>query len=105
MRDGKHVCVACHGANKVAVIDAGTRRHCAHQHGFRPRATVQKIDLATNPIVKTIQIRPGAGTHEITFAASGKLMLVTQTGTSTVPLIDTEHDEVLGEIKVGTAPE
>ena len=66
---------------------------------------MQKIDLSTNQIVNTIRIAPDAGTHGISFAAGGRLLLVTNTGAGTVSVIDTERDVVIRTIQVATAPE
>jgi YVTN family beta-propeller protein len=123
-RDGKRVYVACHNSNHVAVIDVETLRVIARvqtepgpvqitvapdqKHAYVAadgRGTVQKIDLATNQVVKTIGIGRAAGTHGITFAGGGTLLLVTNTGAGTVSVIDTQRDDVLKEINVGTAPE
>src|SRR6266542_3052065 len=46
------------------------------------RGTAQKIDLATNRVVKTITIARDAGTHGVSFAEEGKLLLLTNTGNS-----------------------
>ncbi len=123
-RDAKRVYIACHIANYVAVIEVETLRVLARIHTdpgpvqvtVAPnqhyayvcndgRGTVQKIDLATNQVVKTIAIATDAGTHGISFAADGKLLFVTITGAGTVSVIDTERDEVVQHIKVPTAPE
>ena len=69
------------------------------------RGTLQKIDLATDQVVKTISLGRGAGRHGISFAAEGKFVLVTNTGLGTVSVIDTETDEVHKTVKVGVAPE
>jgi YVTN family beta-propeller protein len=69
------------------------------------RGSVQKIDLATNKIVKTIHIAPDAGSHGLAFGDGGKLLFVTNTGASTVSIVDTSKDEVVDTIKVSTAPE
>ena len=47
----------------------------------------------------------GGTTHGITFAGDGKYLLVTNTGTSTVSVIETEKDQVVGTIKVAGGPE
>jgi YVTN family beta-propeller protein len=69
------------------------------------RGTVQKIDLATNSVVKTIRIAPDAGSHGISFGAGGRLLFVTNTGNSTVSVIDTTRDEVVNTVPVARAPE
>jgi YVTN family beta-propeller protein len=69
------------------------------------RGSVQKIDLVSNHIVKTIRIAPDAGSHGVAFGAGGKLMFITNTGASTVSVIDTDKDEVVQTMKVATAPE
>jgi YVTN family beta-propeller protein len=66
---------------------------------------VQKIDLAGNNVVKTIRIAPDAGSHGISFGVDGKLLFITNTGTSTISMIDTATDEVVDTVKVATAPE
>ena len=123
-KDGKRVVVACHLANHVAVIDAEKLEVVAKvatdpgpvQVTVTPdqrfayvandgAGSVQKIDLATNKVVRTIPISKDAGTHGISFAADGKLLLVTNTGVSTLSVIDTESDKVVKTIKVATSPE
>ena len=66
---------------------------------------MQKIELATNKIVKTIRIAPDAGSHGVSFGPEGKLLFITNTGASTISVIDTATDEVIDAIKVATAPE
>lgn len=123
-KDGKLVVVACHLSNHVAVIDTDKMKVVAHvatdpgpvQVTVTPDqrfayvtndgvGSVQKIDLASNKVVKTIAISKDAGTHGISFAADGKLLLITNTGVSTVSVIDTEKDEVIRTIRVATSPE
>lgn len=67
--------------------------------------TVQKIDLATNQIVKTISIAPDAGSHGVGFAGEGRWLLITNTGANTLSIIDTATDEVAKTITVPKAPE
>ena len=69
------------------------------------RGTVQKIDLATNKIVKTIRIGSDAGSHGVSFGIDAKLLFITNTGASTISMIDTATDEVIETVKVATAPE
>ena len=69
------------------------------------RGTVQKIDLATNKVVKTIRIAPDAGSHGVAFGVDGKLLFITNTGASTISIIDTATDEVVDTVKVATGPE
>jgi YVTN family beta-propeller protein len=69
------------------------------------KGTVQKISLATNTIVKTIRIAPDAGSHGISYGAGGKLLFVTNTGNSTVTVIDTTRDEIMKTVPVARAPE
>jgi YVTN family beta-propeller protein len=123
-RDGKRLYVACHASNHVAVIDVEGLTLIARiptdagpvQVSVTPdqkfayvtndgRGTVQKIDLATNQVVETIVIGPGAGTHGIAFDAQRSLLFVTNMGTDTVAVIDMNLDEVIAEIPVGIAPE
>ena len=123
-RDGKRVYVACHNSNYVAVVDAETLKVIARiqtdpgpvQVTVTPdqkfayvandgRGSVQKIDLVSNRIVKTIQIAADAGSHGLAFGAEGKMMFITNTGASTVSFIDTGKDEVVATVKVATAPE
>lgn len=66
---------------------------------------MQKIDLATNSIVETIRIVPDAGSHGISFGAGGRLLFVTNTGNSTVSVIDTTRDEIINTVQVARAPE
>jgi YVTN family beta-propeller protein len=118
------VYVACHAANNVAVIDAKELKVIAEvptepgpvQVTVTPdqkfayvtgdgRGTVQKIDLATNKIVKTIHIAPDAGSHGVSFGVDAKLLFITNTGASTISMIDTATDEVVDTVKVATAPE
>lgn len=66
---------------------------------------MQKIDLATNKIVKTIHIAPDAGSHGVSFGVDAKLLFITNTGASTISMIDTVTDEVVDTVKVATAPE
>ena len=51
------------------------------------------------------RINGGAGSHGISFAAGGRLLLVTNTGTSTVSVIDAERDEVVKTVPVRGGPE
>lgn len=123
-KDGKLVVVACHLSNHVAVIDTESLKVVAKistdpgpvQVTVTPNqkyayvtndgvGTVQKIDLATFQIVKTISIGEGAGSHGISFAADGDLLLVTNMGTSTLSIIDTKSDMVIHTVRVPTAPE
>jgi YVTN family beta-propeller protein len=123
-RDGKHVYFACSVANHVTVIDGENLKVVARvptepgpvQVTVTPdqkhacvaadgRGTVQKIDLVANKIVKTIFIRQDAGSHGVGFAAGGKLLLITNTGSSTVSVIDTERDEIVRTISVRGGPE
>lgn len=69
------------------------------------RSTVQKIDLATNTIVKTIRIAPDAGSHGIAYVAGGKLLFVTNAENSTVSVVDTTRDEIVNTVPVARAPE
>ncbi len=123
-RDGKRVYVACHNANHVAVIDTDSLEVVARiptdagpvQVTVAPnqrfayvandgQGSVQKIDLTTDKIVKTIAIAHDAGSHGIGFADDGKVLLVTNTGTSTVSIIDTQNDVILSTVKVAAGPE
>lgn len=123
-KDGKRVLVACHLANHVAVIDVEKLRVVAQvatdpgpvQVTVTPdqkfayvtndgAGTVQKIDLLTCTVVRTIPIAKDAGTHGISFAADGKMLLITNTGVSTLTVIDTDSDTIRGSIKVATSPE
>jgi YVTN family beta-propeller protein len=123
-KDGKTVVVACHLSNHVAVIDAENLKIIAQvatdpgpvQVTVTPNqrfayvtndgvGTVQKIDLATNTVARTIPISKDAGTHGITFAADGKYLLITNTGVSTLSVIDTESDTVVKTVSIATSPE
>lgn len=123
-KDGKRVLVACHLSNHVAVIDVDKLEVIAQvatdrgpvQVSVTPDqkfayvtndgvGSVQKIDLLTNTVVRTIPISKDAGTHGISFAADGKLLLITNTGVSTLTVIDTNTDAILKSIKVATSPE
>ena len=102
IRDGARVYVACHNSNTVAVIDTKEMKVIAEiptepgpvQVSVAPdqkfayvasdgRGTVQKIELATNKVVKTIRIAPDAGSHGVAFGVDGKLLFITNTGAST----------------------
>jgi YVTN family beta-propeller protein len=123
-KDGKRIYIACHNANHVAVIDGDTHKVLARiptdagpvQVTVTPSqafayvandgaGTVQKIDLATNEIAKTITIAPDAGSHGVGFASGGRWLLITNTGAGTISIIDTEKDEVVKTIPVARAPE
>lgn len=88
---------------------AGTGRRRARPElrlcGERRPRHVQKIELATNKIVKTIHIATDAASHGVSFGNGGRLLFITNTGTSTVSIIDTTKDEVVDTVKVSTAPE
>jgi YVTN family beta-propeller protein len=66
---------------------------------------VQKIELATNKVVKTIRIAQDAGSHGVSFGVDGKLLFITNTGARTIFIIDTTTDEVVDAVKIATAPE
>jgi YVTN family beta-propeller protein len=123
-RDGSRVYIACHNSNHVAVIDTASNSVIARiptapgavQVTVAPnqqsayvtgdaRGTVQRIDLETNAITSTISLGDDAGTHGIAFAGEGRLLLVTNTGHSTISVIDTERDTIVASIPVATGPE
>jgi YVTN family beta-propeller protein len=123
-RDGKRVYFACHISNHVAVIDTEALKVVARvpteaspvqvtvvpsqKHAYVTtdgRGTVEKIDLSENKVVKRISLGADAGSHGIGFAAGGKLVLVTNTGTNTVSVINAETDEVIQTIRVRGGPE
>lgn len=69
------------------------------------RGSVQKIELATNRVVKTIPIAATAGSHGVCFGVGGKLLFITNTCASTISIIDTTTDEIIDTVKVATVPE
>nr|CCD31986.1 YVTN family beta-propeller repeat protein [Methylocystis sp. SC2] len=104
-KDGKRIYFACHSANHVAVIDGETLKRIVEiptdagpvQVTVTPNqsfayvandgaGTVQKIDLVTNRIVKTISIAPDAGSHGVGFAGEGRWLLITNTGANTLSI-------------------
>lgn len=106
LRDAQRgfVYVACHAANEVAVIDAASLQVVARiptelgpvQVSVNPdqafawvaadgRGTVQKIDLATNSVVKTIRIAPDAGSHALPSALAAGCCLLPRLGTARFP--------------------
>jgi len=66
---------------------------------------VRKINLATNSIVKTIQIAPDAASHGVSFGIDGKLVVITSTAANTIAFIDTTTDEIVDSVRVAAAPE
>jgi len=121
-KDGKWVVVACHNANQVALIDVENLQVTARistqpgpaQVAVHPNqeyaivttdgiGSVQKIDLKTNQIVKTIAIAEDAGTQGATFTSKG-LLLVTNAGSSSVTIVDSDSGEIICSITVPFGP-
>lgn len=123
-RDGKLVLIASHNANQVAIIatdslaveavistDAGpVQVSVTPDQRFAWVAndgvgSVQKIDLLSKTVVKTVALGQGAGSHGIGFAGDQNLMFITNTGRASVSIVDLTNDEVIAEIPVGPTPE
>ena len=63
-------------------------------------ANVQIIDTGSNKVVKTIAT--GAGAHNVTFSANGKLAYIANLGTNSITIIDAMSKEILANVVTDT---
>ena len=63
-------------------------------------ANVQIIDTGSNKVVKTIAT--GAGAHNVTFSANGKLAYIANLGTNSITIIDAMSKETLADVVTDT---
>ncbi len=121
-KDGKWLFVACHSANQIAIIDVDNLQvtariptqpgpsqvlvHPGQEYAIVTTdgiGSVQKLDLKTNQIVKTIPLAQDAGTQGAAFTNKG-LLLVTNTGSSTITIVDSDSGVVVCSVAVPFAP-